>query len=98
MNGGLIIKRLSNEDSIIIERDNFDMQVDDVKRIINDRFGIPIDRQLLIFKGKLLEDGRNLSEYRIMKDDTINLVIRLVSRAESPDSRNTRFFLESQRQ
>lgn len=54
-----------------------DYTIAQVKQMIQDKEGIPIDQQRLIFAGQQLSDSSTLAEYRIYNRTTLILILRL---------------------
>ena len=50
--------------------------IENIKQKMQEKEGIPPDRQRLVFRGTILEDGRTLADYDVWKEMTLILVLR----------------------
>ena len=58
--------------------------IEKVRAKVQDREGIPPNRQRLIWNCLQLEDGKTLSDYNIPKEATLNLLFRFISGGNCP--------------
>ena len=50
-------------------------EVGEVKQMIAEKEGIPVENQKMVFSGKYLENAKALGRYGVMKESTIHLIL-----------------------
>lgn len=71
----LLVKTLAGK-TITVDAEEGDT-VDQLKQKLNEKEGIPVDQQRLIFGGKQMESDRTLTDYGVTNGATMHLVLRL---------------------
>ena len=74
MTGMQIFVKTSQGKTLTLDVESSD-SVENVKQKVQDKIGLVPDLQHLVFAGKELEDGRQLSDYDVQREATIHLVL-----------------------
>jgi ubiquitin C len=77
LRGGMqiLVKTLAGK-TITVDAEEGD-SIEQLKQKLNEKEGIPVDQQRLIFSGKQVEDQRTLADYGVTAGATMHLVLRL---------------------
>lgn len=65
-----------NIKSHYVQVDHFEI-IENLKKIVHDKEGIPLDKQSLIYAGIQLADWRSLADYKVENKSTLQLIRRL---------------------
>ncbi|GAA2049925.1 hypothetical protein GCM10009839_65120 [Catenulispora yoronensis] len=61
--------------TMTLDVENADL-IESIKDQINVKIGVPVDSQVLVYNGTVLENGRTLQDYNIQRGATLNLFVQ----------------------
>nr|CEL64732.1 TPA: Ubiquitin, related [Neospora caninum Liverpool] len=72
----LQVKTMSGK-TVVLDNVQASDSILDIKRRVEQREGIPVDQQRLVFNGKQLENGKTVQDYNLSENSVLHLVLRL---------------------
>ncbi|KFH03438.1 ubiquitin family protein [Toxoplasma gondii VAND] len=72
----LQVKTMSGK-TVVLDNVQGSDSILDIKRRVEQREGIPVDQQRLVFNGKQLENGKTVQDYNLSENSVLHLVLRL---------------------
>ncbi|PFH35400.1 hypothetical protein BESB_062870 [Besnoitia besnoiti] len=81
----LQVKTMSGK-TVVLDNVNASDSILDIKRRVEQREGIPVDQQRLVFNGKQLENGKTVQDYDLSENSVLHLVLRLRGGGNAKDA------------
>ncbi|KEP63307.1 UNVERIFIED_CONTAM: ubiquitin family protein [Hammondia hammondi] len=72
----LQVKTMSGK-TVVLDNVQGSDSILEIKRRVEQREGIPVDQQRLVFNGKQLENGKTVQDYDLSENSVLHLVLRL---------------------
>ncbi len=79
------IQTLDNIYPLTIKRSS---NVTELKELISDNLSVPVNKQRLIFQGKLLQASEKLKTYKIAEDSVVHLVAKTLDESQPENNNN----------
>ncbi|KAK8802237.1 hypothetical protein WA538_002090 [Blastocystis sp. DL] len=71
----IFVETLTGKSAYAVEASSM---VEDIKSLIQEKEGVAVAAQRLLFAGKQLEDSCSLAEYNVQEESTLTLALRLI--------------------